>query len=275
MGQRWRWRLLRAGSLRLDGGGMFGVVPKTLWSRMAEADEQNRIGLQTNCLLLESESGEKTLIETGFGGKWSEKERGFYALEKRTVEDALQEVGLRAEEIGQVIVTHLHFDHAGGLTKLNTAGEVVRTFPNARVFVQKLEWEDALANKSTMTKTYLRNHLDPIAGCVELVDGEREILPGVTVWPVPGHTWGQHAVRFEDEQGVVCFAGDVIPTANHVGLAFSIGYDMMPYENMLTKKKLLERAEREAWRLALDHEPGHAVMRVKHNEGGKFTFEQA
>jgi glyoxylase-like metal-dependent hydrolase (beta-lactamase superfamily II) len=276
MARSWSWQLLRAGTLRLDGGGMFGVVPKTIWSKLTPPDDHNRILLDTNCLLLDDGST-KTLIETGCGDKWSDKERGFYDIQRRTVVDALAEVGVAPQQINHLIVSHLHFDHAGGLTRWNDRGEAAPTFPNAPVYVQRTEWEDALANKSTMTRTYLRNHLEPIADRVKLIDGEREILPGISVSPVPGHTWGMQAIRFDDGQGIVCFAGDVIPTVHHVGLAFSIGYDMLPYQNMLTKKALLERAARENWRLALDHEPGHAVMRVQPSaeRPGQFALERA
>jgi glyoxylase-like metal-dependent hydrolase (beta-lactamase superfamily II) len=257
----WSWTLLRAGSFRLDGGGMFGVVPRTIWSKLAPPDQDNRISLQTNCLLLRQGS-RRVLVETGFGDKWTEKERGYYDLERRTVADALDEAGCAAEQIDLVIVTHLHFDHAGGLTRAVPPGEPVPTFPAARIVVQRTEWEDALANKSTMTRTYLRSHLDPIADRLELIDGEQEIRPGLRVFPAPGHTWGQQAVRFDDGEGVVCFPGDVIPTVNHVHPSFCMGYDMLPFENMLTKKHLLARSAREGWRLALDHEPGNPVQRV-------------
>ena len=115
----WSWKLLRAGTIRLDGGGMFGVVPKTIWSKMIAPDDLNRISLQTNCLLLDDGS-KKVLIETGFGDKWSDKERGFYDLERRTVVDALGEVGCDPAAIDLVIVTHLHFDHAAALTRCGT-----------------------------------------------------------------------------------------------------------------------------------------------------------
>jgi len=267
----YQWQLLRAGSFRLDGGGMFGLIPKVIWSKMTEVDERNRIPLQTNCLLLEPAAGggRRILIETGFGGKWDAKNRDIFDLQDRTVLDALGEVGVRPEMIDLVIVTHLHFDHAGGLTRLDENQRPVPTFPNARIIVQKTEWEDAIANKSTMTRTYLRENLEPIADQVELVEGEAEVpgAPGVHVWPMLGHTWGHQAVRFEDEHGIVCFPGDVMPTINHAGLAFSLGYDMLPYDNMLSKKRLLERAHTENWRLVLDHEPGNPVVRVrKHSE---------
>lgn len=279
---RYRWRMLRAGRLHLDGGSMFGVVPKTLWRRLVTPDAENRIPLQTNCLLLERESdadvAQRTLIETGFGSKWSDKERGFYDLERRDIIDALREVDVQPEQIAHVIVTHLHFDHAAGLTRLDERGAAVPAFPNAEVIVQQREWDDALANRSTMNRTYLRDHLDPIADRVRLIDGEHEALPGITVWPMPGHTWGQQAVRFNDSRGTVVFPGDVLPTANHVGLPFSIAYDMEPYTSMLSKKRLYTEAIAGDWRLALDHEPGAcAVFRVRADVAhpGKYTLEPA
>ncbi len=281
---QYSWQLLRAGSLHLDGGGMFGVVPKHLWSNLTPPDEQNRIALQTNCLLLDDgESGGegKILIETGFGDKWSEKERGFYDLEKRCITDALREIEVAPEDINHVIVTHLHFDHAAGLTTLDDSGEAISVFPEARIHVQKREWEDALANKSTMSKTYLESHLKPIADQVVLHDGKTEIIPGagagIRVWPMPGHTWGQQAVRFTDEKGIIVFPGDVMPTANHVGLAFSMGYDMEPYTNLQSKQELLMQATSGGWRIAIDHEPGDAIVTVEQDSTrpGRFTLHPA
>ncbi|MHC4991110.1 MAG: MBL fold metallo-hydrolase [Planctomycetota bacterium] len=269
---QYQWTLLRAGSLRLDGGGMFGVVPRPIWSRLTEVDEQNRIPLQTNCLLLDGDGG-RILIETGFGDKWTDRERGFYDLEHRTVVDALAERSVAVAEIEHIVLSHLHFDHAAALTRLGGSGEPVSTFPNATIHVQQREWDDARANRSTMTRTYLESHLRPIADQVRCVDGEAEILPGVRVMPLPGHTWGQQGICFDDAEGTVCFPGDVMPTANHVGPAFSMGYDMLPYDNMLTKQALLERACAERWRLALDHEPGEAVVRVTRNPDRPERFQ--
>ncbi len=266
--------LLRAGSFRLDGGGMFGLVPKTMWSKLAVPDERNRIPLQTNCLLLRD--GVRTvLVETGFGDKWSDKERELYSLERRTVVDALAEIGVAPTEITHVIVTHLHFDHAAGLTRAGGDESILPTFENADVFVQRLEWEDALANKSTMSRTYLRTHLDPIAERVRLLDGEASPLPGISVEPVPGHTWGQQMVRFSTQSGPCGFAGDVMPTRNHAGLAFNMAYDMLPYENLLTKRRLLGRAAAEGWRLILDHEPGHPIVSVRSEATDRWAVESA
>ncbi|MGI9015346.1 MAG: MBL fold metallo-hydrolase [Phycisphaerales bacterium] len=271
----WRWQLLRAGSFRLDGGSMFGVVPRAIWARMAEPDERNRIALNTNCLLLERDNL-RVLIETGYGNKWTAKDRDIFALEDRTITTALQEINIDSASITHVIVTHLHFDHAGGLTFLpdpdHAEGAPQPTFPNARILSQRIEWQDALANKSTMTKTYLRSHLDPIARQIDLFDGDAEALPGITVFPVPGHTWGQQAVRFRDSEGVMCFPGDVLPTINHVGAAFSMGYDMLPFTNMQSKLTLLERAADEKWRLCLDHEPVSPIVTVERDNSRAGAF---
>lgn len=257
----YRWTLLRAGAFRLDGGSMFGVVPKALWARLTPPDAENRIPLQTNCLLLEG-GGRKVLVETGYGAKWGEKDRAIFGMEERSVLDALAELGVRPGDIDAVIVTHLHFDHAGGLTHLGEDGQAVSSFPRAEVIVQRQEWEDALANRSTMTRTYLRSHLDPVAAQLRLVEGEVEVLPGIHLWPMIGHTFGQQALRFMDAAGTVCFPGDVMPTAAHVGAAYNMAYDILPYTNLQSKAALLARAAAEGWRLALDHEPGRAVVRV-------------
>jgi len=266
---------------------MFGVIPKSIWSKLTPPDDLNRIALQTNCLLLDDHEGTRVLIETGFGDKWSDKERGYYDLQHRTIADAIREIGLDTSApgtINHIIVTHLHFDHAAGLTTPGPAGppgqpslEPIPVFPNAPIHVQKTEWDDALGNKSTMSRTYLRSHLDPIAGQVVLHDGAAEVFPGagIHVEPMPGHTWGQQAVLFDDEHGTVIFPGDVIPTVNHIHPAFSLGYDMEPYTNMLTKQRLLHRAADEGIRLVLDHETGHAVVVIARTRDHADRFELA
>jgi len=248
--------------MRLDGGGMFGVVPKAIWQRLAPPDDANRIELQTNCLLLRC-GGRTVLVETGCGDKWTDKQRAIFAIERRTVVDALGECGVDPSEVDDVIVTHLHFDHAGALTTSVNESDPTPTFANASVHVQEQEWSDALAGRSTMTGTYLRSHLDPIADRVVLHEGDGRILPGIHVLPVPGHTWGQQAVLIDTEAGAVCFPGDLLPTCHHVGAPYSMGYDMLPWQNMRTKRSLLARAAAEAWTLVLDHEPGHPVFKVR------------
>jgi glyoxylase-like metal-dependent hydrolase (beta-lactamase superfamily II) len=199
------------------------------------------------------------LIETGCGAKWTAKERSIYAMEERTILDALAEINVEPASISTVIVSHLHFDHAGGLTHLDASGSPTRSFPNAEVVVQRQEWRDALANRSTMSKTYLRSHLDPIQACVRLIDGEEDILPGLSVKPLIGHTWGMQGVFFRDDRGTVAFPADLMPTAAHVHRAASMGYDMLPYDTMQTKEEFLTCAAANSWRIVLGHEPGEAL----------------
>ncbi|GAB4384893.1 MAG: MBL fold metallo-hydrolase [Phycisphaerales bacterium] len=327
---RYHWKLLRAGRLFLDGGGMFGLIPRVVWTRAVTPDENNRVALSHNCLLLESETDDPALgrprrvvIETGTGDKLDEKMRSIFGLDGRTIETALEEVGVGPETIDQVICSHLHFDHAGGLTRRVRPGEepdwiatkpgaasgdeprVRFTFPNAQLITQRREWVDARQNNSVMTRTYYRDHLLPFEddrlrlpdgrSRLVLVDSRRpfpldrkpnrndlpatavdervsEVLPGIDVFLVPGHTWGQQAVRFKDTRGnTVVFSADVIPTAWHVGAAYSLAYDVEAFTSMVTKHWFLKEAAEHDWLLILDHEPGEPRRRVR--EDGKGWFE--
>lgn len=288
----WTWRLLRCGSFRLDGGAMFGILPKPLWTRLVEPDDRNRIPLQCNSLLLERD-GRLVLIETGIGDKMADKLRDIYALERRSILDALHEVDCDPKDVEEVIVTHLHFDHAGGLTRLPRPGSGESTdprtpplsFPNARVITQRLEWEDAKANRSTMHATYLPDHLTPEVGeRLTLVDGAppplddrgglpardawfsfTPVAPGIEVFRVPGHTPGQQAVKIDAAGGrTLVYVPDVMPTAWHASPTANMAYDMEPYVSMLQRGALLDLAATNHWLLCLDHEPGeHAVFEVE------------
>jgi glyoxylase-like metal-dependent hydrolase (beta-lactamase superfamily II) len=316
---RYRWRLLRAGPLRLDGGSMFGVVPRVLWSKLATPDELGRITLGHNCLLLErignGAGPKRILIETGSGDpqKFDPKTRAIFGLTDYWIKNAIEEAGSTCEQIDHVIVSHLHFDHAGGLTRRAGPDEkpdwlppggskdhgVKLAFPNALITVQRREWEDALANRSVMTRTYLRDHLEPICDRLHLVDApppfepgmtlerdqlpasslrEREIqlLPGIRAFLVPGHTWGQHAIRFTDEENrAIAFTPDVLPTVNHVGAAYNMAYDVEPYLSTITRHWFLEEAVNNNWILVLDHEPDHPLQRVRRDGKGWYKLATA
>lgn len=191
------WRLLRAGEFRLDGGSMFGLIPRSVWSRHVPTDDRGRITVQHNCLLLEG-GGRLALIEAGTGDKLDAKSKELFAMQDRSVLDALHEADCRPEDIHGVAVTHLHFDHAGGLTRLCRPGEtpdwtgpasgmagarpdhgVKRAFPYARVYAQQREWDDACANRSVMTRTYFADHLEPVREQLSLVDSPRAFAVGV------------------------------------------------------------------------------------------------
>ena len=257
----WNWTLLDAGRFALDGGSMFGVVPKALWSRLVEPDSKNRIPEACNCILLERD-GRRILIETGYGSGWSEKEVDMFGMNGVTILDALKEHRIEPESIDTVILSHLHFDHGAGVMLL----------PNAKVIVQKQEWEDANNNRSTMSRTYLPHVLDSIRPRIELVDGVATIFEDIQLTPRRGHTWGLQSIEFLDEKGTVCFCSDVMPTCNHVGLAYSMGYDMLPWDNAQTKSDLLEQARIENWRLVLYHEPDTPVVTVSKDERDRFCL---
>ncbi len=273
---------------------MFGIVPKVLWAKAMPPDDRNRIRLQSNSLLLERD-GRIVVVEVGNGDKFGQKERDIYAMEDRSILDALHEADCRPEDVDTVIVTHLHFDHAGGLTRLPREGEPERpilAFPNARIVVQHQEWDDALSNRSTMTRTYLRDHLtSEVAERLELADSKApiawggegkapdaapagtgtffdyvEVLPGVDVFRVPGHTWGQQAVRVRGADGqTIVFTPDVMPTVHHASGPYSMAYDVEPYVSGLMRAKYLEAAAAEGWTLAIDHEPDTPLVRVEPN----------
>jgi glyoxylase-like metal-dependent hydrolase (beta-lactamase superfamily II) len=264
---------LRNGSFKLDAGSMFGLIPKTVWSDWIDVDEHNRFTIQQNSLLLEGEDGSLVLIEAGIGGKVTDRERSIYGLgdDYRAVHESVLAAGREPEDVSAVVLTHLHFDHAGGLTRLDGSASPVVAFPNAEIIVQEREWKDAVANKSTMTKTYLKDHLtDGVAERLRVVpeDGpeEAQVLDDLWVLRTPGHTWGQQSVRFRCVGGpddradalagrVVCFVSDVMPTHWHARPTTNLAYDVEPYTSMLERTKLMERAIAEGWVLMPNHDP--------------------
>lgn len=285
----YRVHLLRNGRFSLDAGSMFGLIPKVVWQDWVEIDEQNRMTLQQNALLLEGEDGGLVLIETGIGGKITDRERKIYTLgdDFRPVHESVIAAGKDPADVSAVVVTHLHFDHAGGLTKLDGDGSPVLAFPNAEIIVQEREWKDAVAGKSTMTKTYLKDHLtSEVAERLRLIPpignggngsasvaasassplAQTQVLDDLWVFPTPGHTWGQQSVRFrcvggEDERAEglagrsVVFVSDVMPTHWHSRPTTNLAYDVEPYVSMCERVKLLERASNEGWVVLPNHDP--------------------
>lgn len=297
---------------------MMGLIPRVVWEKTVPVDDRHRVQLQHNCIYAEytdaSGTTYRVLVETGTGNKLDEKMRKIFALEDRWVGRALEEIIVPCDAITDVVVTHLHFDHAGGLTRLCRHGEtpdwvgpgsdgrelrVVRSFPEARVHCQRREWDDAIANRSVMTRTYYRDHLEPIGSQLVLHDSHRpfpaglpidrdmkprlpaiqratEVLPGMRVFLTPGHTWGQQAVMFDDVAGnTVVFTPDVMPTRWHCGAAYSLSYDVEPYTSMISKSWLLAEAARHNWVLVLDHEPGQPCVRVRDDGHGWYALEDA
>jgi glyoxylase-like metal-dependent hydrolase (beta-lactamase superfamily II) len=263
---------IQAGGQRLDGGAMFGVVPKPLWERRLPADERNRIPLGMRCLVLEHGVG-PVVIDTGAGNKETEKFHDIYGIENRGVdgrtalEDGLREIGIRPEDVSLVINTHLHFDHGGGNTWRDRGGEVRPTFPNARYVVQRGEYHYATHTNERTAASYFSHNFVPLyeRGMVELVDGERDIVRGIRVLPTPGHVPHHQSILIESGGERALFLGDLVPTQHHLPLPWIMGYDVEPLVTLETKRRVLARAREEAWLVVFEHDAHTAWGRVSHD----------
>ena len=255
---------LESGTVALDGGAMFGVVPKPLWEKRIPADARNRIPLALRCLLVETPD-QLVLIETGLGNKENEKFLDIYGVDNAASDaahpDRLQELigqaGFSPADVGTVIDTHLHFDHAGGNTFRDAEGQVRVSFPRARYHVQRREWEWAHWSNERTSASYLPGNYDPVmaAGQMELVDGEAEIVPGISVYRTPGHCPGHQSVLLRSGGETACFLADVMPTFAHLPLPWVMGYDVEPLVTLESKRALLGRAVDERWLLVSTHDP--------------------
>jgi glyoxylase-like metal-dependent hydrolase (beta-lactamase superfamily II) len=259
----WTAHTLETGFLWLDGGAMFGSVPKALWSRTNPPDEKNRIRLAMRCLLLEGE-GRRILVDDGLGDKFAPRFGEIYRveLEPHTLERSLGLLGLTVEDVTDVVLTHLHFDHAGGSTR-RTGDRLVPRLPRARYYVQRRNWENAAAPNPRERASYLPENFEPLreAGVLTLLDGPQQPWPGIELFTADGHTRGQQLVRVSGDGATLYFVADLIPTASHVRIPFVMGYDVAAIETMAEKRALLERASREnAW-ICIEHDPVVALAR--------------
>lgn len=265
---------LRDGFFHLDGGAMFGVVPKPLWEKIFPSDQQNRIRLALNCILITTQK-ELILVETGIGHDLEQKFFDYYSVKKEPgLIPSLQKLGYQAEDITFVINTHLHFDHCGGNTYKNEEGLDVPTFPNAKYVIQKREWEYALHPSERDRLSYLPRNFLPLEryGLLQLVEGDTEITEGIDVVLVPGHTSCHQCVKVHSKGKVLFFLGDLVPTSAHMGLSYVMSYDLFPLETIENKKKIFGQAIDENWILAFNHDPIHFFGKVR-KEKNKFTFE--
>ena len=265
---RLRCHTLEGGRQRLDGGAMFGVVPYPLWSRRAPPDERMRIPLAMRCLLVEHPDG-PVLIDTALGNKEDAKFLDIYGVENgglegaTQLEDALASVGFLPRDIRWVINTHLHFDHAGGNTTMDPELEddprrhVRPTFPNATYVVQRGDLEFARRANERTRASYLPPNFEPIAaaGRWRLLDGDLEVLPGISVRLTPGHVPFHQAVLVQDGGETAAFIADLIPTTAHLPLPWIMGYDLEPLRTLESKRRLLADAVREGWRIVFEHDP--------------------
>ncbi len=261
---------IETGRFALDGGAMFGVVPWVFWSKTNPPDSRNRITLAARCLLLIG-NGKIILVDNGNGSKWSEKLKDIYRLDTSQfgLEKSLAKRGIAPNDITDVILTHLHFDHCGGSTKIEN-GKVAAAFPNAVYHVQREHWN--LAQRPTekdrgsfMKEDFMLLHEN---GMLKLIDGEKELFPGVRMIVCNGHTSAQQLPLISDDSTKVLFCCDLVPTASHIPFPYIMGYDVRPLVTLEEKKKILPRAEKEGWILFLEHDPDTEAVTLKQGEKG-------
>lgn len=267
---RFKVSLVNFGSFRLDGGAMFGSVPKNLWAKRIAADAENCIPLALRSLKIEGE-GRTFLVDVGIGEKWNEKQRAIFAI-KNTPQG---ELGFVPESITDVILTHLHFDHAGGISrcKSGSPSELELVYPKATVHVQKANVENAEHPNVKERASYLNENVEILnQGQLNLLNGETEIVPGLWVHTVHGHTWGQQTVELRDGETSLVFPTDLIPTSHHLPVAFHMGYDICAETILKEKEAFLAKCVERRSIVVFQHDPEIAAGRVVRDERGQFTL---
>lgn len=261
---------LETGRFALDGGAMFGVVPWVFWSKVIPPDERQRIDLAARCWLVRGH-GRNILVDDGNGTKWNEKLKDIYKLDCSSGDlvSSLQNAGLKPEDITDVILTHLHFDHAGGSTTL-VDGKLAPTFRNAKYYVQKSQWELSQRPNEKDRGSFMRDDFVPLKehGVLELVDGEFEIFPGIELLVCNGHTSAQQLPKISDGRTTMLFCCDLLPTAAHIPWPYVMGYDARPLVTIEEKKRIFSRAYEEGWILFLEHDPTTEAITLKPTEKG-------
>jgi glyoxylase-like metal-dependent hydrolase (beta-lactamase superfamily II) len=261
------FHVLVDGHLGLDGGAMFGVIPKPMWEKKMPADASNRITLAMNCLLVRA-GGKTILVETGAGDKWDAKRRDIFALDGPHLTKRLLDYGVHPQEIDIVINTHLHFDHCGGNTRVEK-DKVVSAFPHARYVVQRGEFEHAKNPTERDRASYILENYAPLepAGKWSLLAGDRTIAPGVELIRVPGHTANMQCVKLTGGGQTAFFFADLVPTTAHLGLPWIMGFDLYPMTTLENKKKWIPEAIREGWIALFAHDPKVPAAYLRERDG--------
>jgi len=266
--------VLDAGTLWLDGGAMFGVVPKPLWERERAPDPENRIELSMNVLLVEDGRG-RTLVDTGAGVDWSDKEQAIYRLTPRTPDEILAPAGLRPDQIDRVVVSHLHFDHAGGNTVVGPRGERRAAYANAEYVLQRGEIETARRQDNERIRaSYVPDHVEPLLaenGRCRTVDGDVALSPAIHLRLAPGHTPHMQIVEVRGGAETFAFLADLVPTSSHLRLPYIMGYDLEPLATLETKRRVLREAVEERWTVVFEHDRALPVARVVERNGRVVT----
>lgn len=266
---------IETGSFRLDGGTMFGVVPKVLWSTTNPSDENNRIAMAMRALCIEA-GDRRIVVDSGAGTTLNEKMVRNYVIDSVGLGPALRGAGIDPETVTDAIATHLHFDHGGGFTYRDSSGTMRLALPRAIHYVQRRQWEAALhPNEKDRASFFPENYL-PIEeeDMLELIDGETEIIPGVTVIPTDGHTPGHQIVLIDSNGEQLLYCGDLIPLASHVNLPSIMSFDHFPLETLEEKRRILGLAADEGWILFFEHDPFIAACTVRRTDRGRFEIAE-
>ena len=261
---------IETGRFGLDGGAMFGVVPKALWEKTNPPDEKNRIELAARALLLVG-GGKKILVDVGNGSKYDEKLRSIFKIDSNQYNliSSLKKFSISPSDITDVILTHLHFDHAGGST-YREGGEVKPTFPKAKYYVQREHWRAATNPTERDRASFMSEDFMPLQfhSLLEYTEGEGEILPGVSVRLVHGHTPALQCPLITDGTTTVFYCADLIPTTSHLALPWIMAYDLRPLVTLEEKKTILNQAVDESWIIFFEHDPHVEAARVIRTEKG-------
>ena len=266
---------LLAGRMRLDGGAMFGVVPRPLWERACPPDDRNRIDNACRCLLVRAGDA-LALVETGCGDRFDDRAREIFAVDPEvTLQRALAQAGVAADEITHVVFTHLHFDHAAGALVLR-AGRLTPLFPGAVHVVQRGEWDDAVEGVSIMRTSYAPDDLEALRGVRwELAEGDGPVLPGVSVQVTGGHTRRHQAVWVRGDRRSLVFPGDILPSRHHLSPYWIMAYDMFPHRTLRVKQALARQVHDEGCVVAWDHDPRGPFSRLERDGRGGFRAVDA
>jgi glyoxylase-like metal-dependent hydrolase (beta-lactamase superfamily II) len=260
------FHVLVDGYVALDGGAMFGVVPKVLWEKQIPSDDRNRIRLAMNCLLVHS-GGKRILVETGIGAKMSAKLRDIYGVEGPFLNDRLAEHGLDPSEIDIVINTHLHFDHCGGNTRIEK-DKVVAAYPNAKYVVQRGEYEHAKHPNERDHVSYMLENYEPLASAkLALLEADRAIAPGVELIRIPGHTANMQCVKLTGGGKTAFFLADLVPTTAHLPLPWIMGFDLYPITTLENKKKWIPELIQEGWIALFCHDTKTQAAYIRERDG--------
>ncbi len=272
-----QYTFLDTGYFKLDGGAMFGIVPRKLWQRLHEPDQNNMCTWSMRCLLLET-GDRKILVDTGIGDKQDAKfRRHFEPHGAATLLSSLADRGLQPEEITDVLLTHLHFDHVGGAVRQTEKGDLVTTFPNARYWSNQIHWDWALQPNEREAASFLPENILPLlhSGQLEFIDVQNEDLewlPGIRLRFLYGHTEAMMMPILDTVDGTIAYAADLIPSSFHIGMPYIMAFDVRPLHTLEEKARLLTEAYENNWTLAFEHDPTRATATLKKDARGRYQI---